>query len=155
SSSGTFSVAATATLEFAAGYTLVSTSSVSGPGTVVFRGTMVMVAGTYAVSGGTMVADGAGNFARDGTPPRLTVGGGTLTGSTTVTVTGTLTWTAGIMSGSGTTSIGSAGTLSIGGPGFKGLSQRTLASSGTTTWAAGAGYVFVSDGSTWNNRAGA
>jgi hypothetical protein len=72
----------------------------------------------------------------------LTLSGGTLSGSGTVTLTGAGTWTGGAsMSGSGTTTVGSTGSLTLSGASADTLA-RTLSNSGTVTFAVNANQTW-------------
>ena len=55
-----------------------------------------------------------------------------------MTVTGSFQWTAGVQTGTGTTTIASGATLTIDTDGFKVLDTRTLANNGLVNWSAGA-----------------
>ena len=55
-----------------------------------------------------------------------------------LTVTGSFQWTAGVQTGTGTTTIASGATLTIDTDGFKVLDTRTLANNGLVNWSAGA-----------------
>jgi VCBS repeat-containing protein len=182
-SSGAFNLAG-GILEFGNGvHDLQAASTVSGPGgTVRFDAGTVTVAGTYDVTGTTLVAGATANFT--GTvdavgalaissgnanfssgeliqATTLSLTGGTLSGTDTVGVTGLATWSAGTMSGTGTTSAN--GDLDINTAGQKRLeSGRTLHTAGTTTWsgstANNTNELVVQDGSvidnsgTWNDE---
>src|SRR5262249_24554819 len=71
-----------------------------------------------------------------------------LTGTGTLTVSGTTTWTGGTLSGTGETV--AQGGLTISGTNTKVLNQRTLTNAGTATWA-GASTVLVGLGAVLNN----
>ncbi|MBI2206185.1 MAG: hypothetical protein HYU41_20320 [Candidatus Rokubacteria bacterium] len=86
----------------------------------------------------------------------LEVPSGTLTGSGTLTVTGTMTWSGGSQTGSGSTVIDTGATLAIQGTG-PGL-QRLITNKGTATWsgasdinAGGSGGTFT----VFDNKSGA
>jgi hypothetical protein len=81
----------------------------------------------------------------------LTLTGGTLTGSGTLSVDGLITWTSGTMSGSGTTRA-MAG-MALGGTG-KTLDQRTvLLAGGTATMDASHSEIAMQNGATFTNQA--
>jgi hypothetical protein len=61
---------------------------------------------------------------------------GQLTGSGTLTITGTLDWTGGTMSGSGVTQVAAGATATLEGTGAKELDSRTFADAGAVTWLA-------------------
>ena len=91
-------------------------------------------AGPVRVGGATLTVNSAlstSNF-------ELTAG--TVTGGDTITVTGSMNWSSGTMSGSGVTTIQSGATLTV--PiGTSTLDTRTLDNSGTITWTGGTFYV--------------
>jgi hypothetical protein len=136
-SSGSFTAASGATLDFSGGtHALDATSSVTGAGTVgVTGGTLnaagaVAVTGTLQVSGGTANIDGASS-----STAALTVSGGTLGGSGLLTVSGPMSWTGGNLSGAGgATRVLSGGTLSIAPATTVSLGSYTLELAGTGTW---------------------
>jgi YD repeat-containing protein len=136
-STGSFQIAAGATLSFSDGtQTLEAASQVSGAGTVVFASGTVTIKGTYDPGGAatTLINGGTADFS-SGAPvtlPELTLQSGTLTGSDSVIVTGPLNWTGGTMSGAGTTTLAAGGTLSLSGD--LTLDGRTLVNAGTATW---------------------
>jgi phage baseplate assembly protein gpV len=70
----------------------------------------------------------------DATVGYLDLANGTLAGSGALTLSGTLTWTGGKMTGAGTTLIGSGGSLVISGSNAKTFTQRTIANAGTIVW---------------------
>jgi len=76
---GSFTVAAGATLEFSASYTPTSTSSVTGPGTVEFVSGTVNVDGTYSVGTTIIQSPGMVNFLSAASTGILQVNGATLT----------------------------------------------------------------------------
>src|SRR5262249_53687622 len=104
SSSGSFAVAAGATLQFLSGtYALTASSDVSGDGRVRFGGPSgVTLAGSYNVAD-TVIEGGTASFDGDASTGSLTVDAGTFTGAGRFSVNGLLTWSSGLMSGTGTT----------------------------------------------------
>ncbi|HEX5044289.1 MAG TPA: hypothetical protein VFV75_15390 [Candidatus Polarisedimenticolaceae bacterium] len=172
SATGAFTGSAGTTLRFGGGaHVLGTTSSLSADAVTLTSGS-VTVDGTYSasattVSGGALTFDpvgtvsgigalsvsGAGNLTLNSgeaiAPPTLAVSGGTLGGSDSLTVPGTFTWTAGTMTGNGTT-MALAG-IAISGTSTKDLTgSRTLSTSGTTTWA-GTGTVRLGSGGNIQN----
>ncbi len=141
-STGTFSAAAGATLNFNGGthdVTLAGGKSISGAGTIGYTGgatTTIDGAGTYNVTGTSNVTGGTVNLNLASGAGNWTQSGGTLSGSGTVTVPSgkSYTWSGGGMSGTGSTVIAAGATLTIGGG--VGLS-RTLTVNGTGNWTAG------------------
>jgi hypothetical protein len=151
-SDGTFSAAAGATLNFGGGsHLLTANSSVSGAGSVVFGGGTTTVSGAYNIPAGTTIAGGTVNFLADTELPNLTLSGGFLTGTSTVTIDGLLTWTGGGMSDVGRTV--AAGGIAISGSGTKTLDRRTLDNLGNATWA-GTGNFSILNGAVLNNPVG-
>src|SRR5207244_856667 len=111
---GSFSVAAGATLEFAGTtHSLNAGSAVTGAGTVAYTGgTATIVGAGYALAGTTRVSGlGIANFNSTASTGGLDLSAGTLGGSGELTVTGLATWTGGTMSGAGETV--TAGVLQI------------------------------------------
>ncbi|MFZ1265020.1 MAG: hypothetical protein WAU95_01010, partial [Anaerolineae bacterium] len=82
----------------------------------------------------------------------LRMTGGTLGGSGTLTVTQNMTWTAGSWNDNGTTVIPVGATLVINGS--VSIWQHTVHNKGTTIWS-GASDISISNGSVFNNLAGA
>jgi hypothetical protein len=163
-STGTFTVAAGATLNFGGGtHVLGETASLTGAGTARFGGGTTTLDGTYDVTGGTLVNGGIAHFTgtvgavgpltiAGGTadfssgaliaPTALTLSFGTLAGTDTVTVGGPATWTGGTMSGAGVTNVGD---LTLGTGCCMDLLGRTLNTAGTTTAPSG-GFVRTGSG---------
>jgi adhesin HecA-like repeat protein len=99
---------------------------------------------TFVLSGGTLTLS---TDSVSGSTDAFNLSGGTLTGTGNLTINGSLSWTAGTMSGAGTTALaaGAGGTLS--GAGYKNLG-RTLANAGTLDYT-GSGFNFGS-GTGWD-----
>jgi len=152
SSSGSFAVAAGATLRFLPGsYVLTASSDVSGDGRVRFgNGSSVTLAGSYNVAD-TVIEGGTASFDGDASAGTLTEDSGTFTGTGTLSVNGLLTWTGGVMSGTGTTF--ALGGLAISGPADKVLADRTLDNFADAAWTGGA--ITISRTAVINNFAGA
>jgi len=156
-SSGPFTVANGATLEFGGGtHVLDAGASITGGGRVLISGTPTVYF----------------NGPVSGLPTNLTIGGnlyfnsnavsfatisqatGTLGGSAKVTVTGQMNWTGGTMTGSGSTDIPTGASLVISGTSAKYLA-RTVNNSGAATLA-GSSLSSTSGGApVFNNLAGA
>ncbi|MBX3376063.1 MAG: hypothetical protein KF678_03560 [Phycisphaeraceae bacterium] len=83
---------------------------------------------------GAITITGSASFGASQTFAAMTLSG-TLAGAGDVTITGTLSWTGGSMSGAGSTTVASGGTLSLTGAG-RNLS-RVLRVGGAGTWSAG------------------
>jgi hypothetical protein len=162
-SSGSFTVAPGATLDFWGTHVLDGSSSLTGGGEVDVSDGTTTISGTYNITGTTRVSGGTANLV-GGTITVTTVslsGGvlnlvsdvnvigdltqsaGFLDGSGTVTVTGVLTWSGGGMRGSGATV--ADGGMTINGA-DKTLDGRTLVNSGTATWTNG--KIWLSNGTT-------
>src|SRR5215475_3354747 len=150
SGTGSFVVAQGKTLRFGGGTHELMAGAVMGAGVVQFSGGTVNLGATYDIGGSTTVNGGTVSFTgmvNDlGNP--LTLSSGTLSGSSAVPVDGAFNWTGGTQSGTGTTTIGATGTLTIGGE--VGL-QRRLINNGTTVWSAG--RIDVQNGTFINNNA--
>ena len=139
SSAGTFRAASGASLLFSGGQSF-------NPGTS-FAG-----AGTIRIDGGTTTV--SGNL----TSENLNFAAGTLQGSGSVS--GTLLWTGGVWSGTGTLTVDSGANLGISGAADKILNRadgygsggRILENFGTTTWT-GTGQLLGGDGAQIVNRA--
>jgi hypothetical protein len=79
---------------------------------------------------------------------------GTLSGSSTVAVSGQLNWTSGIMSGSGSTNIAVGAVMNLSGNSEKVIDGRVLNNSGAAIWT-GAGGIRCNNGPVFNNLNGA
>ena len=125
-----------------------SGSSFSGAGTIGFSGgttNLAGLAGTYNVSGRTLVNGGTANFNSAASTGTLELTGGTLGGSSTFTVSGLTTWTGGTMQDGGQTTTN--GGMTISGASQKNINVRTLNATGPTTWT-GTGNIGGGAGST-------
>ena len=159
-SSGTYNVPAT--LQFNGGaFSLTSSSSVAGAGTVNFSGGTMTLGGTYNITGGTTVSGTTvtvtGTIANVG--PTMTVSGGQFTLPTTQTVTtinlsgGTLTMDAAQTLTSYTQTGGTlAGTAAITVTGSVSLTYGVMA--GDTTGASTVGDFIINPGVTGTLSAG-
>jgi uncharacterized repeat protein (TIGR01451 family) len=130
---GSYLVGGGTTLDFRGSRTIEATHSITGAGTVLFSGGNTTFDATYEMSDLT-VTGGSVHFSTPVDVSQLSLSGGALGGSSTVTVSGTMDWTAGFMLGTGSTILtaGSTGTIS-GGVG-KQIRERRLENSGTLTW---------------------
>jgi len=177
-SSGSFTVASGATLQFGGTTVLDPASSIGGPSTpaaggVVFTSGTTNVNGRHNVSGSTSIASGTANFnagaiitsvgalsVSGGTANFVTgspltaatfnLSGGTFTGIDNLTVSGMFTWTGGTMSGNAQTNAN--GGIGLSG-GARYMYSRSLNNAGTATWTAG--YLGMYEGATFNNLSGA
>ncbi len=156
-SSGSFTSAAGATLQFGGGnHSLEITSAISGAGTNSVSAGSVSFGGSYNVTGATRISGGSASFiapitsvgsltVSGGTASfasgnaisasSLALSGGTLSGTDTLNVSGGFTWSGGTLSGSGALNANGAATFSTA---SHTLSGRTLnLNSGNTIWSAG------------------
>jgi hypothetical protein len=154
---GSFVVNSGAALGFGADTNLQPGSRVTGAGSVSFSGGTTNVYGTYAIAGDTVINGGTVDFTHNVTLPTLDLQSGTLEGPGTVTVSGLLNWTGGVMSGSGLTI--AQGSLLLDGPSFSfppadpTLDGRTFDNVKTATWANG--NLQILDNGVFNNLKGA
>lgn len=136
------------------------THTVSGPvngsGVLAFGSgaiaTVAGVAGSYALTGQTIIDGGSVSFNSAASTGTLTLSSGTLAGTGTLTVSGLLTWTGGGMAGTGSTV--ATGGMDLSGPDGKSLSGRTLSHGGTATWT-GAGSITLANGAVLRTQSGA
>ncbi len=174
---GSFSVAAAATLSFAGGTHTLSGASLNGTGSLqVNSGTVNFNTGSTATSlTGLTVSSGTVNFnAGSGAPSQaaLSISGGTLNfssgtgvaasaltqtagtlgGSDGVTVTGLLSWSGGTMAGPGATL--AQGGMALSGGGDEYLDGRTLDNYGSAAWAGANNFIHLSNGAAWDNEPG-
>src|SRR5262249_26963016 len=73
-----------------------------------------------------------------------------LTGTGTLTVSGTLNWSGGTFGGSGATIVAASGTLAISGSATKVVDARVLTNAGSGTWS-DPGALFLSSGAVLSN----
>jgi hypothetical protein len=149
---GTNSVVLSAALP--AGNQSVSSITATG-GTLTISGGALTVAN--ATSSPSMLSDlnvngGTITFNSPATTASATLAVGTLTGSSTFTVSGILTWTGGTMSGTGTTTVN--GGIAMSGAAVT-LDTRTMISNGTTTVSGATASLILSNGAVFNNTASA
>jgi hypothetical protein len=155
-SSGDFSAAAGATLDFYGGtYELVgAAASVAGAGTVEVYGSTVVVGAGVTFDPGALGLTGYGTLQLDtpGTTGSLNATGGTRSGSGTLTVNGAMSVGSSVFKGGGTTTV--AGTTHISAVQFNVLDGHTLNLGPTTNWSAGVVGVGGSGGATVNIGSG-
>jgi len=116
-----------------------------------FSGESILVSGTLQLTGGTVavadqtsitgdgvleVAGGSLTVAGAASLDRLTLSGGTLTGTGELTLMGESSWTSGYMTGTGKTIVAAEASLALSGTGGKYLS-RVLENAGVMTYAGG------------------
>jgi hypothetical protein len=144
---GDFTIANAATLELSGNNTLASTCDVSGPGTMRVVGGATDFAGT-APAAAFAIAGGRLNFnSTISTSGAINLSSGVLGGSGAATFGGASTWSGGTMDGSGSTIIPNGASLSMLSGNVKDIA-RTLGISGSATWTAGDFRFF---GGTVNN----
>ena len=133
-SSGTWSIAAPATLAFQGGTFTVTAGSLSGTGTLAFTGGAATVSVPYTV--GTLnVAGGTATLDANGSADAFTMSAGTLGGSGTFTANNGGTWTGGTMSGTGATIIPAGQTFTINASaGYCTIDTRTVNNNGIATY---------------------
>jgi hypothetical protein len=148
-------------------HSLSETARVQGAGSIVFAGGTVTNRGVFDISGSVSALGGTGSF---GPGAQVSpIGGalinnvgrlefssgnevviGTLTeegglrGSDVVVITNAMTWTGGMMDGSGTTRIVPEASLTLSGTSQKSVLRRTLLNEGTATWT-GTGGLTIGD----------
>ena len=154
-SDGSFDVSSGVDLEFGGlNHRLEATSSLTGAGTVRFTSGIVLVGGSYDITGATFITGGTANFDSDSaTAAETHLSDGALGGTGTLTVTDYFSWKGGVMSGTGSTVIAPTGTLSIVGGVDRLLSGRTLNNSGAI-WLTDIDSITAGDGAVINNLAG-
>lgn len=139
---GNYEVEAAGTLVFGGGVrTVTETASVSGDGEGLVTGGRTTVAGSFTPASLTLDGITGGSTATiltlngDAAVDTLTMIGGRIEGTGTLTVADALDWTGGRMEQLGTTIVASTATLSVSGDGQKGVSYgRTFRHEGTGTW---------------------
>ncbi len=138
---GVYTTVSGAAINFTGGNFSVGAAAISGAGSVMLTGgTLTLLSNVIAnlqLTGGTVTI---GTNFEGGTITNLTLAGSTLIGNNTVT--GTLTWTAGVIAGPLT--VASNAMLNISGSAGKTL-QSALTNAGTVTWT-GTGAIGV-----WNS----
>ena len=149
-------------LQFDGGtFNLDRSSTISGAGTVYFTGATVNEAGLYAAGAGTVITGGTLHLATGPsfTFATLSMSGGTLTGFSSLTVTGSTDWTGGTITGGGTFT--TQGSLTLGDPNQYDIEQldgATLVNPGAATIATvNSSYygLFLYNGATFDNQSGA
>ena len=136
SSDGNFSISGNAVVQLSSDYSLNDGISISGDGL------LRLAAGTTTVSGNVTAVHFEHN-------------GGVLSGSGNFTVSDTYDWVSSNMGGSGTTSMPSAGILTISGStSGRTLNDRTFNQAGTTIFDA-TNTISAGSGAVFNNEAGA
>ncbi len=135
-SSGPFSVASAARIEFARGtHTLQSGAAFTGTGTVTvpFPGTLALVTNVSVM--------------------HLDLTGGTVDGAGTLTVADSLEWADGTLTGAGATNVAAGGSFHIGGNTPK-ILERRINNAGSALWD-GTGDILSGQGAVFTNQAGA
>jgi archaellum component FlaF (FlaF/FlaG flagellin family) len=130
---------------------------ISADNTVIVSGGVVNLTGDYLCTGSTLVlSGGTANFSGPGTASLaiLNFSSGTLGGNSILTVENTMSWTGGMMSGSGRTVLAPEATLDAAIPSSAILRERTLENGGTVVFT-GAGVLTIDSGGVIANRPGA
>jgi fibronectin-binding autotransporter adhesin len=159
---GAYNVSSVAALQFngpAGTRNLTASAAISAAGSVNFNAGTVNINGSYNVrgSGSTNVAGGTVSFNASANSVNVNLSLGSLTGSGTLSTTGTFNWTGGTMDSPspsvGTTNIVS-GTLHIAGTNAtRVLTQRTVNNNGTAVMdGTGAGTFYMGNGAHFNNN---
>ncbi len=153
--SGNFAGGYTTVLDFSgpgAIYDFQSGSSINTSGDVYFTAGTVNFAGTYSVSGKTVLAGGTLNILVDNSLGEMDISDGILEGDGNITISGTSNWTGGTIQGTGGLTV--TDTLNISGSDNKDLKGRILTNTGTCIWS-GTGRIRLRDGAVFHNQAGA
>jgi autotransporter-associated beta strand protein len=142
----------TGTLNLAGGGSSTGTFSVSPGAFLAFKGGTHYLGGATFGNSGEIDINGATAAFNAATlvPGTVNFSSGTLSGTGTVTFSGPLTWTNGTMSGSGTQTTNAQGGIIFSGGGDPLLNGRILNNSGTATFSSNT-YLFGSNGAVVNN----
>jgi hypothetical protein len=153
--SGSFVAQAGATLRFDSLASFDGDSSISGAGTVAFNGANALIAGTYVVTTTQIGSSGVMQVNSAATTERMTLSGGTLTGTGHLTATGVMTWTGGTMGGAGVTTLAPGAALYLPLGGGRTL-DRVLSNYGVIVWQngglLGGGHIINQAGSALDAR---
>jgi hypothetical protein len=172
STSGSFDVSSGAVLSFQGNYTLATPSSVSGAGTVNFSSGTQNINGTYNITGSSaftggdvtfnspivslgsgplVVSSGSVDFGTNApTVSTMTVSGGTISGSGTVTAGGLFTWSGGTIENT----VKANGGINFSGGSDDFLNGGTLTNAlgqSATIGASGNIYLYMENGGTFTN----
>ena len=123
STTGDFNVSAGATLQISSDFNFSASSDLTGAGSVNFSNGTQQINGTFTVPAVTISGGVSTNFNVPVSLSTLDLTGGTLAGSSTVTVSGSINWVNGNMAGSGVTNAN--GGIVFGNTTLN-LNQRTL-----------------------------
>ncbi len=140
-----------------------ASSTISGTGTIEFSGATATISGTGTYNPSiTKVSSGTATFNKDLTLTNLDIVGGTFTGTGNISISNSLSFSSGTISGTGLFTLlnGASSTLS---GGAKTIDVRTLllSNNSTTTWSGGnisltnGAAITNSSGSTFNSQASA
>ena len=154
-SSGTFTTAGGTSLRFGAGtFAFDATSSISGTGQIFFVGGTTVINGgfTNLAPGVTVLSAGTVEFNGTTSVNSLFVSGGIFGGTGLVSIDGAIDWSAGTMTGTGTTKVLSSGTLTLSGSAKTLIGGRILDNAGTGIWTGG--DIDAGDGSAVINQSG-
>jgi RHS repeat-associated protein len=174
-SDGALQIDPSATLDFGGGtYNVSSTGSVLGGGSLsASNGSTTVGSGTalgisaLSVTGGSLALNSASPLTIDSASVQggalafnlptvsansLTLNGGTLNGSSALTVSGAFNWSNGTLGLTGTTTVGSTGSLAIQNNGEEVLNGATLVVLGPTIEAVGSGFLDLENGAVFENH---
>jgi hypothetical protein len=133
--SGHFTVASGATLRLQGTHTFDVMADIAGPGGVSVPSGTTTINGSFVTTASLVISGGTVNANAALTLPSITLSSGELKGSGDVTISGTMNWSYGTMSGTGKTIIASAASLSLSGSSH--YLQRVLQNDGAATWTGG------------------
>jgi hypothetical protein len=173
---GNMTVGAGSTFSVSGAYTQSSSLTVQSTGLVNLSGggslsgtlgmasgaTLNLLGGSFTLSAGTSFTDigllqvsgGTLSIPNTMSIPTLELDSGTLTGAGALTITNAFTWTGGTQSGTGSTTLASAATLTLSGTGTRTLDQRTMNLAGTTNWTDGGTLSLASGAALVNQSTG-
>lgn len=150
-STGTWNTSSGALITWQGSYALGPGSVLSGAFAVASG--LMTITGLQAPNASLTLASAGSVTVNDPLQPStlrdLTMSGGSLGGTATLNVTGSLTWSAGLMYGTGATVLAPGATSTINATSSVRLDQRTLTNQGSLTWSAGT--LQASTGATLQN----
>lgn len=129
----TIAVPAGGVLRFSRTFSHPVGSTLTGPGAVHFEGGAHVMDGAYTVAGLTSIRGGTVSFPNEVSLPSAELSTGRLEGAGTVHLTGTASWTGGMMAGAGKTVVEPGASLTMSGTADKEL-NRAFENKGTVTW---------------------
>lgn len=151
-SNGDFDVAPSSTITLNGTHAINVGMSLSGAGTLSVVGGTTTFTDAPSGSGNMTITGGIANFNGTGILNSLSLIGGLLGGTGTLTALGPMTWTFTNLGGTGV--LNANGGITISGDTFtRALSQRTLNNAGLATFS-GTGQLALNQGALWNNLPG-